>query len=146
MHTKSRKDSWVFWLRIKWIYNETAFTKGSLWFFTECYFLEVFDSVAHILESGEQKRNDFHLFPAKTFPWCLSSVFGNTLIGCTYIQLPILKLEFCTPAALNLSYPHGVEQQPWITGMKTKTLNVILVLVFFFSFFLDIAQYMQLIR
>lgn len=42
--------------------------KGAFDFFTECYFLEVFDSVAHILESGEQKRNDFHLFPAKTFP------------------------------------------------------------------------------
>lgn len=46
------------------------------------------------------------------------------------------------PAALNLTYLYGVEQQPWITGMKTETLNVIL----FFSFFLDIAQYMQLRR
>lgn len=59
--------------------------------------------------------------------------FGNTLIGCSYIQLPILKLEFQMPAALNLTYLYGVEQQPWITGMKTETPNVIL---FFFPFFL----------
>lgn len=42
-----------------------AFTKGSLYFFTECYFLEVFDSVVHISESREQREMIFISFPLK---------------------------------------------------------------------------------
>lgn len=93
--TKPRKDLWVFWLRIKWIYNETVFTKRNPYCFTECYFLELFDSVAHILESREQREMIFISFPLKHSldVWVQFWWYSNRLLHL-YIQLPFYILEY----------------------------------------------------
>lgn len=98
---------WIFWLRIKWIYNEKAFPKRSPYCFNECYFLELFVSVAHILESRKHKEIIFISFLLKhsldvrvQFWW-----YSNILLHF-YIQLSILKSRVSC-VSWTLTYLHG---------------------------------------
>lgn len=120
MQTKPRKDLWVFWLRIKWIYNETVFSKRRPYCFTECYFLELFDSVAHILESKEQREMIFISFSLKHSldVWVQFWWYSNRLL-CFYIQLSILKskVSYVSWTLTNLHMVLGsrdtLETQEW---------------------------------
>lgn len=127
MQTKPRKDLWVFWLRIKWIYDETVFTKRSPYCFIGCYFLELFDSVVPILESREQREMIFISFPLKRSldVWVQFWWYSDRL-SHLYIQVSILKyLEYHMYPELSHTCMILGSRDTCVTGLETETLNMI---------------------